>query len=104
MSTGWLPVMGRSEIMPELKKTLGTLDLALRDADKILVRADEELVPGVKNTLESLQAAVDSAAAGPGQHGHLATWPGRAGPAGTARDPAGGFPRRARGPLARRLF
>ena len=49
------------ELVPELKKTLGTLDLALRDVDKILVRADEEIVPTVKNTLQSLQATVESA-------------------------------------------
>ena len=49
------------ELMPEVKKTLGTLDQALRDADKILVRADEEILPGVKKTLDDLQRSVASA-------------------------------------------
>ncbi len=49
------------EVIPDLKRTLGTLDQALHNADKILVRADEELVPGVKNTLDRLQASVTAA-------------------------------------------
>jgi paraquat-inducible protein B len=49
------------EIVPEVKKTLGTLDRTLQDVDKMLVRVDGEVVPEVKKTLEGLQRSVVAA-------------------------------------------